>query len=584
MKKRYIILPALLIAGVVFLKPVSGKTKWYEKSLEDITRAIEIVENDAKRFAQRTATFLASPFKKRIKRRQFAIHGNPYKETIAVVRRGGPISEGEQKFIDRRRKTASVAMNKFVGFKAGVDVGLSLSGGGNRSATYTIGALLAMQKIGLLSTVTWMTTLSGSGWTVWPWLVAGSTLQEHKERLLASVTHGPSLRSIKHVKGVVDIILRDLAYGRLVNLATIYAAGLGSIFFDGLGDYNDPQKVWMDKIQENLNTGRFPFPIMTTLSVPDGRWFTVTPEEFGSASLSAFIPEWAGQRRFFGGASIGDIPYADRVPVSRWMGDSALAPGASFGDLFVNIFATMKEGPAKKVLRLLLHESPMERLRAIYSERFNPFRGIPDLPMYNKVEKKTWTDAKTIKLTDAGVFSGNPIIPLLERAAISPIPMVILVVDASSVIGYDELEKLKRYSDGENPDGIKLPFPDLPADREQLSTQPCTAFSNEKVLMLYLPMVKNEQLIEANKNNPALKDIVSQLNWSLKERMADSFNTFNLKFNRKKAEQLINLAQFNILVSAEIIRTAISEFVLKYLDKVNPAYADKVRTQLGLPK
>jgi len=584
MKKRYILVPALLVAGVAFFMQRPSKAKWYEKALEDVTRAIEEVEGAGKKALQSVANVVIGPFKKKIKKEQYPISKNPYKETIAVIRRGGPISEGEQTYVAMRRQSAHKALKRFVGFDTGMDAGLSLSGGGNRAAVYMWGALDALDQIGLLDAMTWMTTLSGSGWMIWPWLASGSNLQDHKARLLASVTHGPALRNKKHVKGVIDVILRDLAYGRLVNLATLYGAGLGSIFFDGFGEYRDPQMVWMDKIQNNMNASPalFPYPIMTTLSVPDGRWFTVTPHEFGSAALKAFIPEWAGQREFFGGGSVGKKPYADRVAVARWMGDSALAPGASFGELYLNIFAAMPEEKkgqrvAKQLLEAFFAQSPMERLRAVYSERYNFLYGVPGLPMYNKVKKQTWGDVKTVKFTDVGVISGNPILPLLERAAISTTPVIIVIIDASSVVGYDELAVLRDYAVGGNPDGIVLPFPELPSDRKQLSTQTVTAFSNDKVLMIYMPMVKNEQLIAAYKDNPAFKDIVSKLGWDLKKRLGGSYNTFNLKYTYEKAEELIALAQFNVLVSADKIRAAIREYGLKYMEKTNPNHAQQIR-------
>jgi len=582
MKKRYVLIPTLLIVVFISLRSTPRRPKWLEKILSDITIMIEKVEEGLEDLALQTAKIATKAFKKRIKKKQFAISKNPYRETGAAVRRGGAMSVQEEAFLSSRRVVTRRALEQFIGFQLPVDVPamdvyLSFSGGGNRSAIYSWSFLATLEDIGLLGTATHLSTLSGSAWSVWPWLVSQNSLEQHKEVLFSAIQNGPKLRSPSDVKGIVDVVLRDITYDRDINFATFYGTAIGSIFFHGLGEYNDSQMVWMDMMQRQLDNASTPYPILTFLSVPDGRRWTVTPHEFGCPGLGFFVPEWAAGRIFKGGRSVGTTPYADRVSLARWVGDSSLAPGASFKEVFDHMFSSMKIGPVKKILKNLMTQSPLERIRFIYSKRFNFMYGMPGLPAYDTKKGITYSNQKELKFTELGVITGNPVTCLLQRMALNNRPSILIICDASTTVGVSDLSKIKDYADGHNPDGEKLPFPDLPQDTASLGVQSISSLSDENMLVVYMPRVKNSDDVEQKKNDPRFAGLIQKIGYSIDDRLKKAYHTYNLKYNRQQMEELAALAEFNVLANEENLRRVIQEYVLGHLEKTHPDYVRKIR-------
>ncbi|MCK5632600.1 hypothetical protein KAH94_02545, partial [bacterium] len=410
MKKRVVALVflGLLFAGFIGLRKsldaveTQSKTaKFFNKILTRVVKDVEAIEKGVRKVITEIGYAISLPFRENIKKLQIPIAQNPYATTKAFVRKGGVQSPQEVEYLKLRRPIARRALEAFLGktFPPHVilpDVMVSLSGGGNRASILSWGFLRALEKIGLLDCTTHVTSLSGSTWMLLPWLVSGLPLEQFKQLLFNSVIHGPKFRTPENIKHAMDFLLRKVAFKRSTTLIDLYGIGLGTILFHGLGENRDPLQVYMNSLQDPLNTALIPYPIITSISVPDVRWFTATPHEFGSASLGYYVPIWAFDRDFNNGSSVDMKLYPDRVSVSSLLAMSSAAIGISFGDFYAHTAASIKDKLLKKILSAILEKSPLERIRLLYYEKKNYLRGITGLPVYDTLSGKTWGDVSSI--------------------------------------------------------------------------------------------------------------------------------------------------------------------------------------------
>lgn len=132
------------------------------------------------------------------------------------------VFQEEQKRIATRRRLAGMgaAAEKKVNSNL---VGLSLSGGGIRSATFNLGLLQALQRTGILNYVDYLSTVSGGGYI-------GSTLTWFMSRLKQPFPFGTSRRDHSGIAGKVLSWLRAhgeyLTPGRGLNAWALTAAVL----------------------------------------------------------------------------------------------------------------------------------------------------------------------------------------------------------------------------------------------------------------------------------------------------------------------------------------------------------------------
>ena len=150
-----------------------------------------------------------------------------------VVARAGEINASEASEIAERRK--------FYGSKTrvGTDaVGLALSGGGIRSATFCLGVVQVLAEQGLMQEVDYLSTVSGGGYTgsfITSWLGAGGRFGD-----LAS-PNGPDAEPVRHVRQNAKYLsaanLKErwlIVAGTLAGMALNWTAPLSMIAFAAL--------------------------------------------------------------------------------------------------------------------------------------------------------------------------------------------------------------------------------------------------------------------------------------------------------------------------------------------------------------
>jgi len=564
----------------------TGRLNFFNKAMVWFVKEVEKAEERTKQIARKIGYLVTAPFIKTVNRTHSAVYGNPYAYIPARVRIEDDVFSPEEKaYLSVRKPFVKKSLEEFIGITIPEGLELpnmmvSLSGGGSRAMLHSWSVMRAFDKMGLLNAISHVSSLSGSTWFLWPWLISGMTLEQYEDKLLSGVVGGfvpraasfvvpigtkAFKKSINTHKIITEFFVRELVFNRDVTPIDIYGVVLGLILFEGFGENNDPLQVYMDPLYPNLDSGTIPYPILTTISIPDVRWFTATPYEFGASSLGAYVPIWGVDRKFKDGVSVGMVPYPDRVGLSGFIAMSAAAMAASLGDIYFNLFSGIKEGKIKTLLQAIMEQSPLERLRFFYYERSNFLYGVPGLPIYDSLSGKTWGDVKSIKYTDAGVIWVNPIPPLLDRMK-PKVPTILIVQDASAKVGYPRLKDAKAYADGENPRKKRFSFPELqkefPYNKKGMSI-----LQNDDVLIFYFPRIIDRELIQKNESNPELQSLIQRQNFDMDQRLASVYSTFKLQYTEDNARDLTAVGMFNVLANKEKIRETIKQFVQRYIQR-----------------
>ncbi len=120
----------------------------------------------------------------RIKLQEPAILNNPYAQEKASVRFGNNLSEGELDYLVNRKPKVHAALEKALDISLEgayvPTIAMVCSGGGYRAMLGTIGSLSGLKRIGLLDTVTYISSLSGSTWALGVWMSTGMTILQLK--------------------------------------------------------------------------------------------------------------------------------------------------------------------------------------------------------------------------------------------------------------------------------------------------------------------------------------------------------------------------------------------------------------------
>ncbi len=208
----------------------------------------------------------------------------------ADVRLGNDISTQEMIFLSRRKEKANQALKRVItnnanlGFKDFPTIALVAMGGGLRSATGTLGMLLGLESIGLLEAVSYLFGLSGSTWSIFPWVASGKNVFDYFAYYQNSLSQG-IMNAV--FKSKFNLLLKLLA------ASGEYIQSYGDMLSNALMESEDSMYTKMSSLKNNLFAADFPLPVgtATETSNPNRRVvFEFSPFEAGSVALSAFVP------------------------------------------------------------------------------------------------------------------------------------------------------------------------------------------------------------------------------------------------------------------------------------------------------
>lgn len=453
---------------------------------------------------------------------------HPYGATRAAVRVQKTLSTDEIAAVGKRTARAKIFLEKNIGTKLTDNempkIAICLSGGGMRAVIGSFGFVAGLNDIGLLDTITYAATLSGSTWFLAHYLSLGMPMHQYEEELIKGLTK----QHLLDPKVVSQVLLSKLTFGQEIGLIDLYGIYLSNQLFRNIADDADRQKVFLSDLAKRVENGDYFFPLFTAVETSfDYNWFTFTPYEIGSEQTGMFIPTWAFGRKFENG---GSVDYAPEPPLGYFMGIWGSALSGTIGDILQRKdFAANLPETIGSIVREIIYSSRIDKFSMASAKIFNIAKGLNGLYKNNK--KMTFVDA--------GFESYVPVPPLLnkERA----IDIIIMLDVTMGVHSWPSLHDAQEYARAH-----QFPFPDI--DYKGLTQRFISVFQNKNdprcPTVIYVVPVKNDTFDSAF--DPA-------------KLFDKTYPTVKFTFARPQIEKLVGLIRKSIVDSKKIIIQAIKD-------------------------
>ncbi len=520
---------------------------------------------------------IAKPVRDYIKSNQDRIINNPYKDTIAHVRHGCNLSDGEMAFRKKRFEHVKKAQQKL--FEMDLDdedvleIAFSCSGGGWRSMICSMGFCMGAHKLGLLDTAMYISSLSGSTWFVAPWISSEKDILSYRTLADKKIAEGLATPTIGNFLAFFAPVWTKFAFNHHINVIDIYGALLGNNL---LADLNDkPSEVYLSEQQEIIADGKYPMPLYSAIYGGYNKknyWFEFTPFECGSCELNYHIPSWSIGRKFKNGKSKRCEP---EESFGFLLGAFGSAFSAKFTKIYKNAmkffdlpdyledlpFAAVFLDAVKGCLQALI-ETDIGQLRFTSAKIHNFMYKLKDSPLKYQSH---------LKLIDAGLDFNNPVFLTYRNKVLKQAPDVIFIFDSSANSGKEQLQKLQKYAKKHD---LKLPC----MSYDNVDKKSLTIFQDENDLsvpmILYMPRVNDQELLSYYKNNNELMDYVELLqDFDIEEAVHGGFaGTFSFNYSKQQVEKLLAMTDFNCIANEQLIKQALKKRVEKKRELKNKRY------------
>ncbi|XP_067414245.1 cytosolic phospholipase A2 epsilon-like [Emydura macquarii macquarii] len=236
------------------------------------------------------------------------------------VRFGFDLCTEEQDFLRKRKKHVAAALNKLLQLEEDLQdhevpvVAITTTGGGTRSLTAMYGSLLGLQKLNILDSISYITGLSGTTWTMANLYEDANWSQKNLEDAINEAR--------KHVtKCKVNGFTWDRLKYYYSELKERTQQGHNTSFIDLWGlmveymlhDEKDNHKL--SDQRQAMNEGQNPLPIYLAINLKNNysaqdfrEWLEFTPYEVGFWKYGAFIHSEDFGSEFFMGRLMKRFP------------------------------------------------------------------------------------------------------------------------------------------------------------------------------------------------------------------------------------------------------------------------------------
>ena len=260
---------------------------------------------------------------------------SPYKTTVArVVNENKILKPGkswEGEFLSRRLAKTQQALSQFLNSQIDIaampTIGCALSGGGYRAMVVTAGFMKALDDLGLLDTITYISALSGSTWYIGPWTLmqrpankAFVSISEFNQKLRDKIKAGTfnllskaNQKTFNLERLANDIVFPKIVFEQVVSTVDMYGALLAHALLSDFGDMQQRQRLssqWF-----SINEGNNPWPLYTAISMSKDdagnylyNWYEFTPEEVRNLETGFAIQSFGFGRTFNNGKSTDFAP------------------------------------------------------------------------------------------------------------------------------------------------------------------------------------------------------------------------------------------------------------------------------------
>ncbi|XP_048340566.1 cytosolic phospholipase A2 beta-like [Sphaerodactylus townsendi] len=515
----------------------------------------------------------------------------------------------EQDFLCKRKKVVADALSKLFYLRRNLlehevpVIGVTATGGGVRAMVALYGHLLALQKLKILDCVTYITSASGSTWTLtdlyqqpeWSQTSLELFIETAKSRIMRSKWDVISIDRLKYFhKELTERIRR----GHLISFTALW--GLVQAAF--LNEIPKNRKITEQR--KALNEGQNPFPIYAAINVKDKyistfdfrEWIEFNPYEVGFQKYGAYVRAEDFDSQFFMGKLVkrfseSDICYMEGIWTNicsrnlldglywsstpdefwdRWVRDlTEKNDENSLEDGYKTVYKPpcSAAGNLCEIFNDILTDRPLKGASRNFLE------GLEfDSDYLNQKKFTKWKDTvldgcpgkltpveKSLCLIDIGYFLNNSAPPLLKPERNVD---VIIIVDYDCFDVFKEAEMLAKYC------GVQgIPFPKINVTEEdRRNPKECYMFSDEDnpkaPIIVYFPLV-NCSFRECKA--PGVKRTPAEMSGGeVKIGKDDSpYATKNLTYSTEEFDKLLNLATYNVLCGKDLILQSIEKAVLK---------------------
>ncbi|KAG8505329.1 Cytosolic phospholipase A2 delta, partial [Galemys pyrenaicus] len=238
-----------------------------------------------------------------------------------AVRLGFDLCAEEQAFLSRRKQVVARALKRALQLDGDLQedevpiVGIVATGGGARAMTSFYGHLLALQKLGLLDCVTYISGTSGSTWTMahlytdpeWSQNSLRGPIRHTRKHMVKSKLQSFSPERLASYRRELE---RRAEQGHHTTFVDLWALALEHMLHGQVTE----QKLSGQRAA--LERGQNPLPLYLSLNVKDNNmetldfkeWVEFSPYEVGFLKYGAFVPPELFGSEFFMGQLMKRLP------------------------------------------------------------------------------------------------------------------------------------------------------------------------------------------------------------------------------------------------------------------------------------
>ncbi|XP_016379190.1 cytosolic phospholipase A2 zeta-like [Sinocyclocheilus rhinocerous] len=510
----------------------------------------------------------------------------------------------EKNFLVKRQKVVSQALQKALNLSSAPEpskvplVAVVCSGGGTRAMCGTFGGLRALQKLQLLDTVSYITGVSGSTWTM------ASLYDEETTKTCHKANSGV----LWHYKEKMEEREKE---GLLVSLIDMWGLAIEYLIQGKkkMGTLSDQQMA--------LSKGQNPLPIYTALNMKNSKtgctieteWCEFTPYEVGFTKYGVFIPAQNFGSEYYLGHMVKKLPESGIYSLlgiwssvfslsltQLWSRITGVIPSwASKIGEEVNQTDTDDKSSTSDTLQASPKTDLAKKLsiflssRPIISQVFNFLRGFHLHRNYSEncdftTWKDTHPDAFPNSLTPADATLGLVDSAFVIKSGFPPVLRCNRRADVILSLNYawdpDHFKVIKQTQ--EYCAERKIPFPKT--DYKKLESEPIReVYVFEDKENPDVPIVIHFPLVNVSFKQFKSPGVKREGKAELKEgdfdidftSLLSPFSTLNLTYQPEDFQKLTNLTTYNILNNTDVILNTLNKALKRNMERIPVTKASK---------
>uniref|UniRef100_A0A671RRC2 Phospholipase A2 n=1 Tax=Sinocyclocheilus anshuiensis TaxID=1608454 RepID=A0A671RRC2_9TELE len=483
-------------------------------------------------------------------------------------------------------------------------VAVVCSGGGTRAMCGTFGGLRALQKLQLLDTVSYITGVSGSTWTMaslygdanWSNNDLNGVMESVKKEISKSVFSIFSPEQLRHYKEKMEEREEE---GLLVSLIDMWGLAIEYLIQGKkqMGTLSDQQMA--------LSKGQNPLPIYTALNMKN-KWCEFTPYEVGFTKYGVFIPAQNFGSEYYLGHMVKKLPesgiysllgiWSSVFSLIYLLGVQWLVTGSVYHpplsidtDDKSSTSDTLQVSPKTDLAKKL---SIFLTCRPIISQVFNFLRGFHLHRNYSEncdftTWKDTHPDAFPNSLTPADATLGLVDSAFVIKSGFPPVLRCNRRADVILSLNYimSDYEENRIKCDSQTQEYCaerKIPFPKI--DYKKLESEPIRevyVFEDKEnpdvPIVIHFPLVnvsfKQFKSPGVKREGKAeMKDGDFDIDFT---SLLSPFSTLNLTYQPEDFQKLTNLTTYNILNNTDVILNTLNKALKRNMERIPLTKASK---------